>query len=257
MSLPDKIIQIGLSGASGKMGQAIKQKIKLSDKYNIVAGFTSKNDIEDLSEFCKKSDIILDFSNPTILNKLLQYCVSYKKNIVIGTTGLLLENYSDIEEAAKNIAVLYSPNMSVGINLAKSLASQLGAILDENYDIEIIDNHHRLKKDAPSGTAIMLGKAIAQAKNLKFEELAVFDRHSKKERKSNEIGFSVIRAGDNYGEHEIIFAGNNEIITIKHQALSRDIFALGALKAASWLVDKNPGLYSMKDVLNISSRLDL
>lgn len=258
MIITNRVIQISLCGSSGKMGQALRQKInQLSAYYKLTGELTSKDDVEQLENFCKNAEIIIDFSSPVILSQLLTNCTKYNKNIVIGTTGLESLHLRKLKEASENIAIVYSPNMSIGINLTLNLIGQLAKILDENYDIEIIDNHHRFKKDAPSGTALMLGKAITQGRNLKFEDYAIFDRHLRGERKKNEIGFSSIRAGDNYGEHEIIFAGNDEVIKVKHQALSRGIFAAGALKAASWLIDKEPGLYTMQDVLNISPPLDL
>lgn len=245
-------INIGLCGANGKMGQAISQRINEAyTQFKISFTFTRKNAITELNDLCKNSQLVIDFSSIEILEELLKYSLIHKNKLVIGTTGLSDNHFKLLTKASKDIAILYSPNMSLGANLITILAAEAAKILGEDYDVEILDSHHRFKKDAPSGTAIMLGKSIAAARNVEFDKCAVFDRSATNRQKlSDEIGFASIRGGSIYGEHEVFFAGDNEVITIKHQALNRKSFADGALKAANWLLSKESGLYSMMDLLN-------
>jgi 4-hydroxy-tetrahydrodipicolinate reductase len=245
------IINIGLCGANGRMGQAISKKINESyDQFNISSQFTRKNTTIELDDLCKNSDVVIDFSSADMVEKLLEYSLIHKTKLVIGTTGLKDNHFKLLTKASEDIAILYSPNMTVGANLITLLAAKAANILGNDYDVEILDSHHRLKKDAPSGTAIMLGKSIAAARNLEFDKCAVFDRSTKSQRLNDEIGFACIRGGSIYGEHDVFFVSDNEIITIKHQALNRESFADGSIKAANWLLTKQSGLYSMIDVLN-------
>lgn len=241
-------IKIGVCGASGKMGRAIIEQISLGD-YLVSGKFNSTNNIEDLAVFCQNSQVIIDFSSPEILEKLLYYAIKYNNKLVIGTTGLTEEHLNSMKKASKDIAILYSANMSLGANLLALLASQASSNLGNDFDVEIVEAHHRMKKDSPSGTAIMLGQTIADAKNQQFDKYVVYNRYPNSPRQTNEIGITSIRGGQVYGEHEIFFLGDNEVITIKHQALNRKIFTDGAIKAAQWLSVKNNGLYSMKDIL--------
>lgn len=241
-------IKIGICGASGKMGKTIIELIRLGN-YLVSGKFNSANQIEDLATFCQNSEVIIDFSSSEILEKLLYYATIHKNKLVIGTTGLTEKQLSCIREASKEIAILYSANMSLGANLIASLVATAAHSLGNDFDVEILEAHHRMKKDSPSGTAIMLGQTIAAAKNQQFDKCVVYNRYPNSLRQTNEIGITSIRGGQVYGEHEIFFLGDNEVITIKHQALNREIFAEGAIKAAQWLFDKNNGLYSMKDIL--------
>lgn len=247
------IIKIGLSGASGRMGMAISQSIqKRSNKFKLEAQIDKNYSKSDLLNLCTNSDVIVDFSNPNIIQKLTESAKTHKTRLIVGTTGLTTEHFKYLEDLSQNVAVLYTANTSIGANLTAILAAKSAKILKQyDYDCEIIEAHHKYKKDSPSGTALMIGKKIAKATGVSFKEKAIFDRASKGERKKEEIGFASIRGGGIFGEHEVIFAGDNEIFTVGCKALSRSAFADGALFAASWLSDKKAGLYSMQDVLEL------
>ncbi|WP_341763600.1 4-hydroxy-tetrahydrodipicolinate reductase [Candidatus Tisiphia endosymbiont of Beris chalybata] len=251
-NLKSSPITIGLCGATGKMGKEVMQRIEKFNDCRIVKTFSRKNNIADLEEFCRDCEVIIDFSNSEILEKLLNYSLIHQNKLVIGTTGLTKKQVVVIQEASQKLTILYSPNMSVGANLLSILAAKASQILDNSYDIEVLDYHHRLKLDAPSGTAIMLGEALAKSRNLDFSECAVFSRNQRGKRATDEIGIASIRGGQTHGEHEVLFLGDNEVISIKHTVLSREIFADGAIRAALWIVDKEPGLYSMQDLKSIN-----
>lgn len=243
-------IKIGLCGATGRTSQSIIKKAqRLGNQFKITSKFSSSRKKEELPDFCNDADVIIDFSNPAILPELLKQCVALNKPLVIGTTSLSDEHKRYLHESSHKIPIVYSANMTQGVNLIADLIAKCLSALGEQYDTEIIEYHHRYKKDAPSGTAIMLGQEIAKAKGLNFDDNAVLSRSSKNLRKSNEIGISSVRGGGIKGEHEVIFASDNEIIKLSHQVISRDTYADGALKAALWVTGKKPGLYSMRDVL--------
>jgi len=245
------LIKVGLSGASGRMGKAIESVISSKkDRFELAAKLTSSSTIEDIENSCRICDIIIDFSQPTGLKNLIHSAAKFSTNILVGTTGLESEHFRYMEAAAKTIAVIYAPNTSLGANLLEDLSIKAANILND-YDAEIIEAHHKHKKDSPSGTALAIGKSIAKTRQIDFDSNAVFDRYSKGPRQKDDITFSSIRGGGIFGEHKIIFAGDNEIITIGHSALSRKAFAEGAVFAASWLIGKKPGLYSMRDVLGL------
>lgn len=245
-------INIGLHGASGRMGIAVAEAIsRQSDKFSLVTKFTRVQTNNKLLDFCLAVDVIIDFSVADALINLLEAATTANRKIVIGTTGLSNVHVQAMEKAAKYIAVLYAPNTSIGANLVIEIAGKMSKILGD-YDVEISDIHHRYKKDAPSGTALAIGQNIAKNRERKFEEVAVFDRVGKGSRQNGDIGFSSLRAGGICGEHEVIFAGSSEVITISARALSREVFAEGALFAARWLNSVvKPGLYSMQDALKI------
>lgn len=242
------IVRIGVCGATGKMGQMIIERIKQFDSCILSRTFTRKNNEEDLEDLCKNSDVVIDFSNNELLEKLLDYSMLHKSKLVIGTTGLTEHQFSLLNVSAKNLSILYSANMSLGANLLAAMAAKLATIFDSSYDVEILDFHHRMKKDAPSGTAIMLGQEIAKARGMNFKESAVFDRSKDGLRQKNQIGIASIRGGGVHGEHEVLFLGDNQVFTIKHQVLSRESFADGAIQAALWLFKKPAGFYSMRDI---------
>ena len=246
------IINIGLHGASGRMGAAVTEAIaRQSDKFDLVTKFSKHRNNYTLLDFCLASDIIIDFSSADALENLLKVSTETDKKLVIGTTGLSSTHLKEIEKASKSIAILYSPNMSIGANLVIEMAGKISRIL-EDYDVEIIDIHHRHKKDSPSGTAIAIGQNIAKHREQKFEEVAVFDRVNKGIRKDGDIGFSALRSGGIWGEHEVMFAGSTEVVTIGSRALSREVFANGALFAARWLSSiTEPGLYLMQDIFKL------
>lgn len=244
-----------LNGYSGTMGKNIvscSEKFEDIfvmggvDKFKSPAPFPSFENFEDVNvEF----DVIIDFSNSAALDDLLSFALESKKPIVIGTTGYSDEQKKRIEEVSKEIAVFSSANMSLGVNLLSELSAIAAKVLGNDYDIEILEMHHNQKVDAPSGTALMLADSISASLNDKPEY--EFDRHSKREkRRKNEIGFASLRGGTVVGEHEVIFAGTDEVIKLTHSAYSKALFANGALNAARFLVGKEPRIYTMKDLIN-------
>lgn len=248
------MVRIILSGANGKMGRVIQSVVSGRDNCEIVAGVdinTESNGFPVYSSFeeiKEEADVIIDFSNPALLNSLLSYSEKKSIPVVIATTGYDDSQKKQIEEAAKKTAVFFTYNMSLGINLLANLAKKAVEVLGDEFDIEIIEKHHNQKIDAPSGTALMLADAICEEiqKPMKYE----YDRHSKREKRTkNEIGMHAVRGGTIVGEHEIIFAGRDEIITLSHSARSKEIFAVGAVNAAMFMADKKSGMYSMKEMI--------
>lgn len=248
------MVRIILSGANGKMGKVIQSVVSGRDNCEIVAGVdinTESNGFPVYSSFeeiKEDADVIIDFSNPALLNSLLSYSEKKSIPVVIATTGYDDSQKKQIEDAAEKTAVFFTYNMSLGINLLANLAKKAVEILGDEFDIEIIEKHHNQKIDAPSGTALMLADAICEEiqKPMKYE----YDRHSKREKRTkNEIGMHAVRGGTIVGEHEIIFAGRDEIITLSHSARSKEIFAVGAVNAAMFMADKKSGMYSMKEMI--------
>lgn len=242
-----------LCGCGGRMGRAIIESVK--DGCTIVAGVdvnasalsTGFPVYEKISDFPGKADVIVDFSHHSALPSLIEYAKATKTPIVLATTGHTNEELALIEESVNEIAIFRSGNFSLGINLLITLAKQAAKTLGTDFDVEIIEKHHNKKLDAPSGTALMIADAIASERE---ESEYVFDRHSeRKARESKEIGLHSVRGGTIVGEHEAIFAGENEIVTISHSAASREIFATGALRAAIYLAKKEKGLYNMTDMI--------
>ena len=244
-----------LCGCGGRMGKAIVASIK--GDCAIVAGvdinasaLSAASDFpiyEKISDFPDKADVIIDFSHHSALPSLIEYSKKTKTPIVIATTGHTEEELSLIEESAKEIAIFRSGNFSLGINLLITLVKQAAKTLGSDFDVEIVEKHHNKKLDAPSGTAIMIADAIASERD---ESEYVYDRHSvRKAREQKEIGIHSVRGGTIVGEHEAIFAGENEIVTISHSAASREIFATGAIRAAIYLSKKQTGLYNMTDMI--------
>jgi 4-hydroxy-tetrahydrodipicolinate reductase len=245
------LIKLGINGANGKMGKEILSVINSQqNNFKILAMLTSSSSVSDVETACKLCDVIIDFSQPEAIKNLTYFAAKHFTKIVIGTTGLKSEHFQHIESAAKDTAIIYAPNTSIGANILQDLAIRATRIL-KDYDVEIVEAHHRYKKDSPSGTAIAIGQSIAKAKQIDFAANAIFDRYNKGPRKKDDIAFSSIRGGGIFGEHEVIFAGEDELVTIEHKALSRRAFAEGAVKAALWIAKKTPGLYSMRDVLEL------
>ncbi len=246
-----------LSGANGKMCRKISEIVKDNpSKFEIILGVDANcvqnnYDFEIKNYFPEKTkaDVIIDFSHPNTLEKLLYFANTEKIPIVVATTGYNENQIEKIRNSAKNIPIFFSFNMSLGVNLLLSLVKKSYNVLKDNFDIEIVEKHHNQKIDAPSGTALMIADAINEETNGKYEY--IYNRQNIREkRKLNEIGIHSIRAGNIVGSHEVIFAGNDEIITISHTATSKNIFAIGAMKAAEFIKNKKPGLYSMKDLVN-------
>lgn len=246
--------KIILCGANGKMGHVIRNIVAADKDCEIVAGIDKNTETADFPVYSdfnsikEEADVIIDFSNPALLNSLLEYSAAKKIPVVIATTGFDDDQKKQIENAATENGVFFTYNMSLGINLLATLAKKAVDVLGNDFDIEIIEKHHNQKIDAPSGTALMLADAICEEidKPMKYE----YDRHSKREKRSkNEIGMHAVRGGTIVGEHEIIFAGRDEIITLSHSARSKEIFAVGAVNAAKYMVGKGAGLYTMKDLI--------
>lgn len=249
------MIRILLHGCNGKMGKVISKTVEENfDDMKIVAGVDINAEqsfdypvFNDPEKVNVESDVIIDFSFYGAVDRIVDYAEKSSLPIVVATTGLTEEQIKHIEKVSGSIPVFRSANMSLGVNLISELAKKAAEILN-GFDIEIVEAHHNQKIDAPSGTALMLADSINEAKNnsMKFE----FDRHSKRaKRGENEIGIHSVRGGTIVGEHEIIFAGNDEVIKISHSAASKQIFATGSVNAAKFLVNCKPGLYSMKDML--------
>ncbi|NMB97408.1 MAG: 4-hydroxy-tetrahydrodipicolinate reductase, partial [Clostridiaceae bacterium] len=245
-----------LSGCNGKMGQVISRLAQQFSNLKIVAGYdlvdTQKNEYPvytNIKDCNIAVDVIIDFSNPSALINLLEYSISKKIPLVMATTGLSDIQISKLREASGVIPIFQSANMSLGVNLLLDLVKKATKVLAEHYDIEIIEKHHNQKLDAPSGTALMIADAINDTMGQKHEY--VYDRHSRRKKRSkSEIGIHAVRGGTIVGEHTVIFAGNDEIIELKHTAMSKDIFGIGALKAAAFIHNKAPGMYSMYDLIS-------
>lgn len=245
-----------LSGCQGKMGHVLEECIAGRNDCRVVAGFDPRTEEQRTfpvfaspDECTVKADAIIDYSHPSALDSLLSYAIANKTPVVIATTGYNEEQIAQIRRAAEQIPVFFSFNMSLGINLLAELAKKAAAFLGDQFDIEIVEKHHNRKLDAPSGTALMLADAINET--LDNRNQYVYDRHSvRRKRDKNEIGIHSVRGGTIVGEHEIIFAGHDEVITLSHSAMSREIFAVGSINAAVFLGDvKVPGLYNMSDLL--------
>ncbi len=235
------MIKLGISGVCGKMGRRIFELASHDKDLEVALALEKKGTPEigrDLGKIKISSspdgiflvDVFVDFTLPEASQTNLDYVARYKKALVLGTTGFNEEQLKKIEEVSKAVPIVFSPNMSVGVNVLFSLLPELARRLGPDYSIEIVEAHHKAKKDAPSGTAKKIGQILTEVTR-------------------REIPVHAVRLGDIVGDHTVIFCGNSERIEIKHQAHSRDLFALGALKAAKWVAQKTPGLYSMQDVL--------
>ena len=249
------MVKIAIAGANGKMGGVIARLAAERTDCKVIAGIdlnTAPNGsfpiVKSPFDLPEKPEVIIDFSHPSALEGLLSYCKMNSVPAVFATTGYTEEQISAIKQAAEQIPVFFTFNMSLGINLLVELGKQAARVLGGQFDVEIVEKHHNLKKDAPSGTAIMLAEAIN--KELGGKMNYVYDRHSvRKPREANEIGMHSIRGGTIVGEHDIIFAGHDEVITLSHSAGSKEIFAAGAVNAAVYLAGREKGLYDMSDLL--------
>ena len=245
-----------MHGCNGKMGRVITNLVEEDDNIQIVAGIDAYTGMANeypvfasIKECDVKADAIIDFSVTAAIDDLLDYAVSTKTPVVVCTTGLSANQLEKINEASKSVAVLRSANMSLGINtLMKILKIATDVLADRGFDIEIVEKHHNQKVDAPSGTALALADCINQELNNEYDY--TYDRSTVREkRKKNEIGISAVRGGTIVGEHEVIYAGTDEVIEIKHTAYSKAIFAKGAIDAAKFLANKEAGMYDMSDVI--------
>jgi 4-hydroxy-tetrahydrodipicolinate reductase len=238
-------LRIALVGAAGRMGQAI---IGVAESEN--AEIVAKSDLGD-QVTSANADVLIDFSSAAAAEAICDAAMKSSTALVIGTTGHLAKEKQAIDAAARKIPVVFASNFSIGVNALFSLTEQAAKILGENFDLEIVETHHRMKKDAPSGTAKTLAEILQRARNAKKL------RHGREgmigERERSEIGIHSVRGGDVVGDHTVIFAGQGERLELTHRASSRETFARGALRAARWVIGKPPGLYDMRDVLGISS----
>ncbi len=266
------MLKLAVTGAAGRMGrhliQACYKKSRcqlgaaiehesspfLNQDAGLLAGVGVLNKVvgSRLADVTDDFHTLIDFTRPDVTLQNLAICVANGKNIIIGTTGFSEEEKQKIEQAAQSIAIVFAPNMSVGVNLCFKLLDIAARVLGDDVDIEVIEAHHRHKVDAPSGTALRMGEVIANALERNLDECAVYGRQGVTgERDRKTIGFETIRAGDIVGDHTVMFAGIGERVEITHKATSRMTFAKGAIRAATWLQDKNKGLYDMQDVLDL------
>jgi 4-hydroxy-tetrahydrodipicolinate reductase len=237
-----------VQGASGRLGQIIVQLAQKSGDWEVAAAKRGAS----LEPLIKSAEVSIDVSVPAAAVQLAALSARHHRPVVIGTTGHSPAELQAIEEASKNCPILIAPNFSVGVNLLFWLTRQTANVLGEGFDCEVIEMHHKLKKDAPSGTAKRIGEILAQARSTTYEEAA---RHGRVglvgERASQEIGVHAVRGGSIVGEHTVLFAGEGERIELIHRAASRDTFAHGALRAARWLVSQPSGNYDMQDLLGL------
>lgn len=266
------MLDIAITGAAGRMGRNLIQSCVENPECSLGAaiehasspflgqdagevagvGKLDKKLVSSLADVTADFHTLVDFTRPQATLQNIAFCVANKKNLVIGTTGFSNEEKQQIQDASQSIAIVFAPNMSVGVNLCFKLLDIAAKVLGDDVDIEVIEAHHRHKVDAPSGTALRMGEVVAQALGRSLDDCAVYGREGVTgERDRKTIGFETIRAGDIVGDHTVMFAGIGERVEITHKASSRMTFANGAVRAALWLQDKSRGLYDMQDVLGL------
>ncbi len=265
------VLNIAIAGASGRMGRMLTETILAADDAQLtgaldvasspaigtdVAAFLGKETgvpiCAALADGLANSAYLIDFTRPEGTLEHVAYCAAHGIKVIIGTTGFDVAGKAAIAEAAKHTAIVFAPNMSVGVNVTMKLLEMAAKSFSEGYDIEIIEAHHRLKVDAPSGTALQMGEVVAKALGRTLEKDGVFARHGVTgERDPSSIGFATIRGGDIVGDHTVLFAGIGERIEISHKSSSRVTYAHGSLRAARFLADKKTGLFDMQDVLGL------
>ncbi len=264
-------MKIGITGITGRMGRTIATLVFQDAVAELGYGLVRKgsgNEGEDFAEFLgfeasgakivsdvdlflQNCDAVIDFSSPALSLEMAEKCAQHKKVLVCGTTGFSESEKKQFAEHAANTAIIWSSNMSLGVNLLMNLVQKTAEILRDDFDVEIVEMHHNRKVDAPSGTALSLGAAVAQGRDVDLQQNAVMARVGKDaKRNKGEIGFATLRGGDVIGDHTVIFAGDGERVELTHKASSRDIFAKGAIRAAIWGTAQKAGFYSMRDVLN-------
>lgn len=266
------MIKVIVTGAGGRMGARLVSLIKESSDLQLVGAIERKGHpavgsdagevagcvrtgvvvTDNLAALAERADVLIDFTAPDATLMHLAIMAASRKAMVIGTTGLSANQIVELQKTAKSIPCVFSPNMSVGINVVLKVLAEMARAFGEDYDIEVTEAHHRLKKDAPSGTALKIAQVLADATGRDLDQVAAYGRKGMiGERKRGEIGIQVIRAGDIVGDHTVLFGGSGERIEVTHRAQSRDTFARGALRAAQWVVTRPPGLYDMHDVLGL------
>jgi 4-hydroxy-tetrahydrodipicolinate reductase len=264
------MVKIAIPGAAGRMGQELVRSCQATSDVEIgtasehpdskaigrdcgeVAGIDTVGVSIGTSFDPQCFDVLIDFTRPQPTMNHLDFCLQQNRAMVIGTTGFSAEEKQRITNAARQIPIVFAPNMSIGVNLCFKLLATAAEVLGDTVDIEIIEAHHRHKVDAPSGTALGMGEVIAESLGRDLDDCAIYGREGHTgERERSTIGFSTIRAGDIVGEHTVMFASAGERVEITHKASSRATFAYGAVRAAKWLAEQSPGLYSMQDVLGL------
>jgi 4-hydroxy-tetrahydrodipicolinate reductase len=261
-----------VAGAAGRMGCRLVALIKDSTLLTLAGAIEGKGHLalgddagetagcgraglpitDDVAVLLDRGEVVVDFSAPEATLQHLRTVAQHRRAMVIGTTGFSAAQLEELKSLASQVPCVVSPNMSVGVNLIYKVISEMAKTLGDDYDIEVIEAHHRLKKDAPSGTALKIAEVLANAVNRDLDQVGVYTRKGLiGERKKGEIGIQTIRAGDIVGDHTILFGGMGERIEVTHRASSRDTFARGALHAARWVVRQPPGLYDMMDVLGL------
>lgn len=264
--------KVAIMGAGGRMGTALIQTLEKFKNLELVAavehpghaaigldagllaGVMQKGIAltDDMDAAVRASDVVIDFTFHTAVPDVTRAVARYKKAYIIGTTGLTPDELACVESVAQVAPVMMAPNMSFGINLLLNLVKQAAAILNEGYDVEITEAHHRHKKDAPSGTALALAKAVAAGREVDFDTVACYGREGMTgERDGQTIAIHAVRGGDIVGDHTVLFAADGERIEFTHRATSRTCLAMGALKAAAWLVGQRPGFHAMRDLLGL------
>jgi 4-hydroxy-tetrahydrodipicolinate reductase len=256
------VTRVAIIGAAGRMGRELCRAAIETEGIELSGGTVEPGAPElgsDLGELCgsgkmgvsatedppESAEVLIEFTTPEATVAHL----SYGRPHVIGTTGLAEDQVSKVEKAAQTVPIVLAPNMSVGVNLLRDIVRELSAKLGENYDIEVVESHHRNKKDAPSGTALFLAQAAAEGRNSDLDEVAVYGREGLSPRRNGEIGIHALRGGAVVGQHKLIFYADGEEVEVTHRALSRRTFADGALRAAKFAADAPPGLYSLADTL--------
>ncbi len=268
------MIKAIVTGAAGRMGSRIINVLSTSEGIRLSSAVERKGHplvgqdacgpagipaagvltviTDDLNAALKTGDVVIDFTLPEASLEHLKTCAEHGKAMVIGSTGFSKDQLAEVNKLVQKIPCVLSPNMSIGVNLCFKVLAEIAKTIGDDYDMEIVEAHHRMKKDAPSGTAMKMAQVIAQAVNRNLDEVGVYARKGMiGERSKKEIGIQTVRGGDIVGEHTVLFAGKGERIEITHRAHSRDTFAAGAVRAAKWVVGKKPGLYDMQDVLGL------
>ena len=265
-------VRIGICGAAGRMGKTIIETCHVTRGVKVTAAIEQKGSsaigrdagevagngslgvaiVDNISRVAGKFDVLIDFTSKASVSDNVKKCRKAGKNMVIGTTGLAPEQKKIITGAARDIAIVFAPNMSIGVNLCFKLLEMAAQVIGADSDIEIIEAHHREKKDAPSGTSLRMGEVIAHTLGRDLQKCAVYGRKGVTgARDKKTIGFATVRAGDIVGEHTVMFATDGERVEISHKASSRKTFATGAVRAAQWIAGKQKGLYDMQDVLGL------
>jgi len=266
------MVKVAVTGAAGRMGGRIITLITESDTLQVtgaieMAGHPRLGEdagyiagcgtlgvpiTDSLEQALNEADVLIDFTFPEVTLANIKVCAALGKKLVVGSTGFTPEQRTELNRFSDQVPVVFAPNMSVGVNVCFKILKEMAATLGEGFDIEIVELHHNKKKDSPSGTAVRMGEIVADATGRDYNKAANFHREGMcGERDPNEIGMQTVRGGDIVGEHTVYFVGMGERIELTHRAMSRDMFARGALRAAAWLDDKEPGIYDMQKVLGL------